>query len=385
VIGAPADQLARWIALAMAAGFALSPRLWVSSRGYPLVPVSRRLPRISYPADFIVFGALWALLGVVTLMGAFAPALLGFVVLAGAWSLWDQSRWQPWFYQYLFMLGALGLHPWTGTALDTCRAIVAATYLWSGLQKVNISFARVTFPWLVAPLTERLPLGLGRIVAASGPAVALAEAAIGVGLLVGPCRDTAVVAAVLMHAAILLCLGPLGHRVNTVVWPWNVAMAAFVLVLFWRASDVSVGRVLSPDAGAFHAIVLLLFGVLPALSFANCWDSYLSAALYSANLKSGVIYLTEAGRAALPEGLRRYVEPGPDGRLELSLSRWSSGATGVPVYPEVRIFKALAREVCRHTHEVELVVRYRSLRRLVGRRSEAGAGRRVTVRYGCPP
>src|SRR4030095_10384896 len=176
VIGAPVDQLARWVALAMAAGFALSPRLWLSTRAYPLVPVSGRLPRIPYPADFIVFGALWALLGVVALTGAFAPALLAFVVLAGAWSLWDQSRWQPWFYQYLFMLGALGLAPWTGGALDTCLAIVAATYLWSGLQKVNMSFARVTFPWLVAPATERLPVGLGRIVAASGPAVAFAEA-----------------------------------------------------------------------------------------------------------------------------------------------------------------------------------------------------------------
>ena len=369
----------------MAAGFALSPRLWVSTRAYPLVPVSRWLPRVPYPADFIVLGALWALLGAVALSGARAPGLLAFVVLAGAWSLWDQSRWQPWFYQYVFMLGALGLHPWTGAALDTCRAIVAATYLWSGLQKVNISFVRVTFPWLVAPVTDRLPVGLGRIVAASGPAVAFAEAAIGVGLLVGPSRDTAVVAAVLMHVAILFCLGPLGHRVNTVVWPWNVAMAAFVLVLFWQAPDVSIGRVLSLDPGGFHAIVLLLFGVLPALSFTNCWDSYLSAALYSANLKSGVIYLTEAARAALPQGLRRYVEPGPDGRLELSLSRWSSGETGVPVYPEVRIFKVLAREVCRHTNEVELVVHYRSLRRLVGRRAGADGGPRVTVRYGCSP
>ncbi len=378
-----ADQLARWVALAMAAGFALSPGLWVSTRAYPLVPVSGRLPRIPYPVDVVAFGALWALLGLIALAGAFAPGLLAFVALAGALSLWDQSRWQPWFYQYVIMLAALGLHPWTGAALDTCRAIVAATYLWSGFQKVNTSFARVTFPWLVAPMTERLPVGLARTVAWSGPAVALGEAAIGVGLLVEPLRDVAVVAAVLMHATILLCLGPLGHRVNTVVWPWNVAMAAFVLVLFWRAPDVSTSRILSVDPGVFHALVVLLFGLLPALSFVNCWDSYLSAALYSANLKSGVIYLTEAGRAALPVAVERYVEPGADGRLELSLSRWSSGETNVPVYPEVRVFKALAREVCRHAGDVELVVRYRSLARLVRRRSTADPGARVIVRYRC--
>ena len=370
----------------MAAGFALSPRLWISTRAYPLVPVSSRLPRIPYPVDVIAFGVLWAFLAVIALSGALTPALLAFVVLAGALSLWDQSRWQPWFYQYLFMLGALGLHPWTGAGLDTCRVIVASTYVWSGLQKLNMSFARSTFPWLIVPMTTRLPAGLAKMVAACGPAVALGETAVGLGLLFGPWRDGAVVAAALMHAAILFCLGPFGHRVNRVVWPWNVAMPTFVVVLFWQAPDVTASQMLSLSPGVFHGAVLMVFGVLPALSFVNCWDSYLSAALYSANLKSGVIFLTEEARAALPADVQRYVERGPDGRLELSLSRWSSGETNVPVYPEVRVFKALAREVCRHTsgsEAVELVVHYRSLGRLVRGRPRVGHGLRVMVRHTC--
>jgi hypothetical protein len=39
-----------------------------------------------------------------------AKAIAAFVALAAAYSLYDQSRWQPWFDQYLFMLVALGLY-----------------------------------------------------------------------------------------------------------------------------------------------------------------------------------------------------------------------------------------------------------------------------------
>jgi hypothetical protein len=38
-----------------------------------------------------------------------AKLIATFVFLAFVWALFDQSRWQPWFYQYLFMLSALGL------------------------------------------------------------------------------------------------------------------------------------------------------------------------------------------------------------------------------------------------------------------------------------
>ena len=53
-------------------------------------------------------------------------------VLARLLSYIDQSRWQPWFYQFLFMLGALTPCPWGGqdtnkreATLNVCRLIVA--------------------------------------------------------------------------------------------------------------------------------------------------------------------------------------------------------------------------------------------------------------------
>ncbi len=83
-----------------------------------------------------------------------------------------------------------------------------------------------------------------------------------------------------MHACILLAIGPLGHNANTVVWPWNIAMILFLLLLF-RHGDPSASEILWGST-RFHRMALALLGLAPALSFFNVWDSYLSAALYSA-------------------------------------------------------------------------------------------------------
>src|ERR1700683_758758 len=44
------------------AGLLLSPKLWVSTRFYPLVPVFHGLPHIPFPLDYTCYGALLCLL-----------------------------------------------------------------------------------------------------------------------------------------------------------------------------------------------------------------------------------------------------------------------------------------------------------------------------------
>ena len=79
--------------------------------------------------------------------GAFAVAALALAVLL---VLQDQGRLQPWFYQYSFMLAAVGFANLrrlsTQGALNACRLIVALTYLWTGLQKAHVSFAEDVYP-----------------------------------------------------------------------------------------------------------------------------------------------------------------------------------------------------------------------------------------------
>ena len=66
---------------------------------------------------------------------------------------------QPWVYQYLFMLAALGLFSWRyddvagrDLTLNICRFIVASIYFWSGLQKLNPEFFNAHFVWVLAPI-----------------------------------------------------------------------------------------------------------------------------------------------------------------------------------------------------------------------------------------
>ncbi|MDP8951736.1 MAG: hypothetical protein M3N18_05785 [Actinomycetota bacterium] len=152
------------LALAFLGGFLLSAGLWGVSRSYPLVPVLEGLPAIPPLLAWVWFVTLLVLLAAIAAGRRPQGYILAFVVLAGLLSILDQSRWQPWFYQYLFMFVALAFYPWGGgdpekreTAPNVCRLIVASTYLWSGLQKLNAGFFDSLFPWLVGPLVALLP------------------------------------------------------------------------------------------------------------------------------------------------------------------------------------------------------------------------------------
>lgn len=336
-----ADSRLTWLRLALAAslvaGLLLSPNLWVSTRAYPLTPIWGAVPPLPYPADHALLGLFVALAAGVGIARGRAVGWLaaGTLALAALLVLGDASRLQPWLYQYSFMLLALCLYGWgrVGTAdtLNACRLIVVATYFWSGLQKANVSFIEVTYPWLVGPLTERLPDWASSALLSGAFAVPVVEAAIGIGLLTRRFRKLGVAGALLMHAFIMVCVGPWGNDYNAVVWPWNFAMSAFVLILFWRVADepspstiLVPGRSLFSPGFAFRTAVLVLFAFMPLFSFFGLWDSYLSSSLYSGASKRGYV-------------------------MEWNGSDWQTTRIGdlaeqelnAPAYPEKRVFKSV--------------------------------------------
>ena len=260
----------------------------------------------------------------------------------------DESRLQPWFYQYSFMLAAFCLYGWgrmgASDAFNTCRLIVAATYFWSGLQKANAGFFEGTYPWLVEPLTSWLPGWAGSTLLSGAYAVPVLETAIGLGLLTRRFRKFAVIGALLMHAFIMLCVGPLGSDHNTVVWPWNFAMSAFVLILFWRAPDepspstiLEPGRNLSPGS-ALRAAVLVLFAFMPLFNFFGLWDSYLSSSLYSGASKQAYVLVWDGS-----------------GWQGTGIANLAWQELNTPAYPEERVFKSVfAQRWCEAGRDKEL-------------------------------
>ena len=338
------------LAAGLVAGLLLSPNLWVSTRAYPLTPLWNAVPPLPYPVDYALFGLLVVLVAGVgvtrgRIMGWLAT---GTLALAVFFVLEDESRLQPWFYQYSFILAAFCLYGWgrigTSDALNACRLVVIATYFWSGLQKANAGFFEVTYPWLVEPLTAWLPDWAGSTLLSGAYAVPIVEAMIGLGLLTRRFRKPAVLGALLMHAFIMLSVGPLGHDHNTVVWPWNFAMSAFVVILFWRAPDEpSALTILDPGRNfslgfALRATVLVLFAFMPLFSFFGLWDSYLSSSLYSGASKRGYVLEWDGS-----EWRRTGIQ-------NLALKELNT-----PPYPEKRIFKSVfVQRWCEAGSEEEL-------------------------------
>ncbi len=333
----------------MACGYILSWRLWLSSRLFPLSPVTDFLPPIPYPLDLIWLLVLLCLLAAIIFVAQSQKLIFVFLLLAGLLSLWDQTRWQPWFYQYFLMLSAIGLYTWKkpekrypAAALNICRLIVAFTYIWSGLQKLNQTFIQETWPDIAGPFLRWMPEAARNIPAPLILMIPVLEILTGLGLITRKFRNAAVLLASATHMLVLTLLISSGE--NHVVWPWNVVMVLFVILLFWRDQETTARNILRPNSG-LQATALLLCAVLPALSLVDLWDSYLSAALYSGNTHQAAILVSSADIERLPAAVRPHVwqESKP---FFLDINRWAYAELNTPVYPEPRVYRAIARRVC---------------------------------------
>ncbi len=353
------------VSTGLLAGFLLSPKLWLSSRLYPLAPVARFLRPVPPPFDYAAFIAWLLLLAWIAVRPRPAKAIAVFVAIACGFALCDQSRWQPWFYQYVFMLIALGLlyaKPDSAerrdSALDACRWIVAAIYFWSGIHKANATFVHESFPWMIEPFIRFLPGIASRGLTSLGFATPAIEAAVGIGLLTRRFRKAAVIAAVGMHLFILASIGPQAHNWDSVVWPWNLAMAWSVVLLFWREE----GGVRKPKS-VYQTVVLILFGIAPALSFVNLLDGYPSFSLYSGNNNSATIYMSDTVAGRLPDGIQEQIDVNDSEVDELDLFEWSFAELKVPPYAEPRVFRQIGKQLCAQAgqpREMALVIQTKS-------------------------
>ena len=319
-----------------------SARLWLASgRSFPLTPVAGWLPQPPYPLDVVLFGAALVSLAGIALWRRPAPFLKIFLALLAVLAALDQSRWQPWMLEYAVMFGALLALPAGPRAPDACRLLLICTYFYAGLQKLNYGFPTVLAAML-RPMFDRFGLDSAWLAAGTLAPAALLLAAVeglsGLGLGFRRTRAAAQVCLILMHLSLLVWLGPLALNWNYTVWPWNLASIALLVLLF---------RDPVPDLRAIwrsHAYAKALavaFGVLPLLTFAGLSDSYFGFALYSGNVKEGMLYLDPQLIPALPPAVRPFVKP--DGVLDID--RWSVSELGVPVYPETRIFQSVGRRV----------------------------------------
>ncbi len=273
------------------------------------------------------------------------------VALTAALVVCDQSRLQPWVYQYCAMLAVLSFArreepAGPGNAaltLTTCRFIVVALYFWSAIQKANVTFLTWSWKEFVNPVSALGPPAVASLIMQLGALVPLVELLVAIGLLTARFRRPAIYAAIAVHVCVLSLLVISGE--NSVVWPWNAAMAILTVLLFGK-SDVTAVALVRNAGFAPHRVIAPLFGVMPLLGLFGYWDAYLSAALYSGNVRQAVVYVTPDVAERLPPVIRRntWRESVP---MFIDLNRWSYDELNVPAYPADRVFKRIGGEVCR--------------------------------------
>ena len=277
------------VVLVFCLGLAMSPHLWIGPRSYPVAPV---FDSLRGPGTRWTTAVCRSVCVAVAMLVSPRPQKLiaAFLAIIVTFCLLDQTRWQPWVFLYGFLLGTLALFSWDSEdlagrnrALNIARLIVAGTYLFSGLQKINPNFMQNDFPWIVSPITDVIPAVAPTLhwLAMAAPFIQVAFA---LGLLTRRFRRISLIAAVAMHVFILGMFGPLGLNWNNIIWPWTAAMAVLDILLFTGKQEFSWRDIVWSGRNSYHAGVLVVFIGLPLLSFVNLWDLYLSAALYSGNI-----------------------------------------------------------------------------------------------------
>jgi hypothetical protein len=279
-------------------------------------------------------------------------SIAAFLAVITVFCVLDQTRWQPWVFFYGAILATLALFSWDSAnllgrnrALNIIRLIMVGTYLFSGLQKVNYNFVEVDFPWIVSPITAALPAA-GPTLHWLGMGAPFIQIAFAIGLLTRRLRRISLFAAIAMHVFILSMFGPFGLDWNDIIWPWTAAMAVLDIILFGGAEEFSWRDIIWSGPRPYHIAILVLFVGLPLLSFANMWDSYLSAALYSGNITEAEIYTNDRGRNSLPADIKARLVHVSDDTNVINIQRWAIEDLDVTPYPEVRVYKKIARSVC---------------------------------------
>jgi hypothetical protein len=358
------------VAAAFTLGIFLSLPLWFAGeRGFPRLPIFESLSGFRTDWFFSILLLVALILTAAKPFSRFFPgAAVGLIV---ALVMFDQTRLQPWVYQYAIMLALLAFafrasdNTANASVLAANQLVVAALYFWSGVQKLNWSFGHEVVPGLFQSAHISIPPWIESHLTSTGIVVAIAESLVGTFLLFRRTRQSAVIAALAVHLVVLLIL-IIAWR-NSVVWPWNLGMMVMLVLLFWRCDQPTLGHVVRRWRGSepmthLPKAVLVVCGVLPILSFAGCWDLYLSAALYAGNASVGVMHIREDVRDQLSTKAQTQIFTTSRGELMLPFHEWSMSELNVPPYPEVRTFRQVAKQLCRLSDgqpQNELIIRGR--------------------------
>jgi hypothetical protein len=353
--------------------------LWIPQSAFPQVPlifVAGNMPR---SAEWGLLVALLLNLMVAIFVKRQAIRRLA-CMLAGLTTLSlvviDQHRLQPWTWQFVILSFVFATSD-NVTANSCWRWLVISIYAWSAWSKLDQGFVIGHGRFLLDGLfksvglikgIETFPESVSLVLAATIP---LFELLIAICLYWNRTRFLAVIGATFMHIALLLALGPFGHRHQPGVLIWNLFFLVQNWMLFLRAStsqafDRAISISLPSQFGNRLACWLVTMAILwPSLeSFGFC-DHWPAWAVYAANPERVTVTVHSDELSKLPEDLRQYIgrqyiglQTVFDDSHPLRIDRWSLDALYVPIYPQDRFQVGVALYLARQfdLNQIQVVI-----------------------------
>ncbi len=337
----------------------LSWKLWVTERTIPIVPCFDLLENTPGFIHWFLLGASIFLLLYLLIWPNEKSLQIVLIILEIASCTLDQNRWQPWEYQYLFILFIVVINK-NKQVLPVFLFVMACIYFYSGFYKFNSHFLPQIWDKMILKDFLKLDKSIRHISVLyySGFIIPIVELLGGLGLMIKKYRKATALLLICMHSIILIILGPWGLQYNQIIWPWNVAMIIFLLYIIYHESSIPFKWVILFNG--WNKLVFISWLVLPILCIWGWWDNFLSANVYSGSTPNIFICVNDSSKLKFPSGyyLKNKSPKICAGKITISLQKWAMAEINVPVIPQLRVYKKIEADFLKKHPNVGAVFVY---------------------------
>jgi len=323
-------------------------RMWTTCRLFPTAPVFESLDQVPAVVHIILLALSLLCISMLLFFDKNKFIMVGLLMIEICSCLLDQNRWQPYEYQCLFIIFLFLVNANKPKLILTLFTIVlASTYFYSGLGKLNSGFLHTVWVQIILKSFLKVPSNItsNHYLYNAGYLLGLFELVAGTGLVFSKTKKAAAIALILMHLSILLLLGPLGGlNYNIIVWPWNMVMIVYLYLIFIKKQE-SVTTLKYVFTG-WNKLVFVAWCILPALHFIGYWDGFLSSSMYSGKAPKMIICIKDTSKCRQLHAF--YGKEGYkicNGQAYIELQNWAINETNAIPNPEIRIYKIIQKKL----------------------------------------
>ena len=267
-----------------------SYKTWIASRKFPVIAPSEYLRDIPSEIHWMLFVVSMLMLFMIVISPKKYLLILFLIFEFLSCSL-DTVRWQPWEFMYfvIFTLYFFNFKKQKSFFL-LVHLFVASVYIFSGLHKFNRGF--LSNVWTQMILQSFFNLSSEAILTYKmffmGLIIPVTEFFAGLLLILSKHKKQISYFLISVHIFVLLIIGPFGLNYNPVVWSWNLAMI-FLLTVIYLKPVKQIEMIFIKQ----NAVWVILWFVMPFLSFYSMWYQYFSSGLYTGKEKQLYIYVSK--------------------------------------------------------------------------------------------